>query len=118
MSPATSTVHSDAVQADRRQDLCPRLAREQSDAILLGVGEPACFAATVLDGLVLARSPFEHGPNYKSVVAFGRFHEITGDEDRLGALMTFTSRLLPGRWCEVRPPNVFWRWELTTAWAA
>jgi nitroimidazol reductase NimA-like FMN-containing flavoprotein (pyridoxamine 5'-phosphate oxidase superfamily) len=51
---------------------------------VLGRGELACFTATVLDGLVLARSAFEHSANYESVVAFGRFHEITGDEGLVG----------------------------------
>jgi uncharacterized protein len=40
-----------------------------------------------------------------AVVAFGRFHEITGDEERLAALAAFTNKLLPGRWSEVRQPN-------------
>ncbi len=31
-----------------------------------------CVTVTVLDGLVLARSPFHHSMNYRSVVAFGR----------------------------------------------
>jgi uncharacterized protein len=39
------------------------------------------------------------------VVAFGRFHEITGEEERLAALAAFTNKLLPGRWSEVRRPN-------------
>lgn len=72
---------------------------------LLGRGEPACFTATVLDGLVLARSAFEQSANYESVVAFGRFREITGDDERLAALAAFTDKLLPGRWSEVRPPS-------------
>ncbi len=72
---------------------------------LLARGEPACVAVTVLDGLVLARSAFEHSANYESVVAFGRFHEITGEGERLAALEAFTEKLLPGRWNEVRRPN-------------
>jgi nitroimidazol reductase NimA-like FMN-containing flavoprotein (pyridoxamine 5'-phosphate oxidase superfamily) len=72
---------------------------------LLAGGDPACVSVTVLDGLVLARSAFEHSANYESVVAFGRFHEITGEEERLAALEAFTERLLPGRWNNVRRPN-------------
>jgi uncharacterized protein len=72
---------------------------------LLGRGERACFTATVLDGLVLARSAFEHSANYESVIAFGRFHEITGEDERLAALAAFTNKLLPGRWSEVRLPS-------------
>jgi uncharacterized protein len=72
---------------------------------LLAGGEPACVAVTVLDGLVLARSTFEHSANYESVVAFGRFHEVTGQDERLVALEAFTEKLLPGRWSEARQPN-------------
>ena len=72
---------------------------------LLARGEPACVAVTVLDGLVLARSVFEHSANYESVVAFGRFHEVTGNDERLAALEAFTEKLLPGRWSEARQPN-------------
>jgi len=71
----------------------------------LALGEPACIAVTVLDGLVLARSVFEHSANYESVVAFGRFREITGARERLAALAAFTDKLLPGRWDEVRQPS-------------
>ena len=72
---------------------------------LLARGVPACLTVTVLDGLVLARSAFEHSANYESVVAFGRFGEITDDDERLTALAAFTNKLLPGRWDEVRRPN-------------
>ena len=67
--------------------------------------EPACVTVTLLHGLVLARSVFEHSANYESVVAFGRFRAITGDDERLAALAAFTNKLLPGRWSEVRGPN-------------
>jgi nitroimidazol reductase NimA-like FMN-containing flavoprotein (pyridoxamine 5'-phosphate oxidase superfamily) len=72
---------------------------------LLSTGAPACFTMTVLDGIVLARSAFEHSANYESVVAFGRFEEVFGKEERLTALAAFTDKLLPGRWSEVRPPS-------------
>jgi uncharacterized protein len=68
-------------------------------------GEPACLAVTLLHGLVLARSAFEHTVNYESVVAFGRFRAITDSEERLAALAAFTNKLVPGRFDEVRAPN-------------
>jgi uncharacterized protein len=71
---------------------------------LLGRGTPACVTATLLDGLVLARSAFEHTTNYRSVVAFGRFRPIDDDAERRAALEAFTEQLLPGRWSEIRPP--------------
>jgi uncharacterized protein len=72
---------------------------------LLAGGEPACLTVTLLHGLVLARSAFEHSANYESVIAFGRFEPIEEPDERLTALAAFTNKLLPGRWDEVRPPN-------------
>jgi nitroimidazol reductase NimA-like FMN-containing flavoprotein (pyridoxamine 5'-phosphate oxidase superfamily) len=80
-------------------------ARASRTMRALARGGPACVAVTVLDGLVLARSAFEHSANYESVVAFGHFREITSDEERIAALAAFTNKLLPGRWAEVRQPN-------------
>ena len=72
---------------------------------LLSAGAPACFTMTVVDGLVLARSAFEHSANYESVVAFGTFEEVADSGERLLALASFTNKLVPGRWDEVRHPN-------------
>lgn len=47
---------------------------------LLPGGAPACLTVTVLDGLVLARSAFEHSANYESVIGFGRFRETAADD--------------------------------------
>jgi nitroimidazol reductase NimA-like FMN-containing flavoprotein (pyridoxamine 5'-phosphate oxidase superfamily) len=72
---------------------------------LLAAGSPACSTVTLMQGLVLARSAFEHSANYESVVAFGRFEPIDDDAERLAALAAFTDKLLPGRFGEVRSPN-------------
>jgi uncharacterized protein len=71
----------------------------------LATGAPACVAVTILDGLVLARSVFEHTANYDSVIVLGSFREIDEDQARLAALEAFTDALVPGRWAEVRPPS-------------
>jgi nitroimidazol reductase NimA-like FMN-containing flavoprotein (pyridoxamine 5'-phosphate oxidase superfamily) len=72
---------------------------------VLSSGAPACLTVTILDGLVLARSAFEHSVNYDSAVLPGSFHAITGEEQRLAALEAFVEKLLPGRWAEARAPN-------------
>jgi nitroimidazol reductase NimA-like FMN-containing flavoprotein (pyridoxamine 5'-phosphate oxidase superfamily) len=72
---------------------------------LLAAGRQACLTVTLMQGLVIARSAFEHSANYESVVVFGRFAAIEGDDERLAALAAFTNKLLPGRWDEVRQPN-------------
>jgi nitroimidazol reductase NimA-like FMN-containing flavoprotein (pyridoxamine 5'-phosphate oxidase superfamily) len=71
----------------------------------LAAGAEACLTVTVLRGLVLARSAFEHSANYDSVVLLGRFHRVEDDDARIAALAAFTNKLLPGRWDEVRQPN-------------
>ena len=71
----------------------------------LGAGAPACLTVTVVDGLVLARSAFEHSANYDAVMAFGRFTPVADDAERLRAFEAFTEKLLPGRWDEVRQPS-------------
>lgn len=71
----------------------------------LAAGAPSCVTVTVLDGLVLARSVFEHSANYQSVMAFGTFTAVDDDEERLAALEAFTETVLPGRWSEVRAPT-------------
>ena len=70
----------------------------------LSGGVPACVTITILDGLVLARSVFEHSANYRSAMLFGRFTPVPTAE-RSQALQAFTERLIPGRWREVRRPS-------------
>jgi nitroimidazol reductase NimA-like FMN-containing flavoprotein (pyridoxamine 5'-phosphate oxidase superfamily) len=71
----------------------------------LASGSLACVTVTILDGLVLARSVFEHSVNYESVMLLGQFAPIDAPADKLDALRALSDGLLPGRWDEVRPPN-------------
>lgn len=71
----------------------------------LGEGIPACATVTLLDGIVLARSVFEHSVNYRSVVVLGSATSVTDPGEKLEALEALTERLLPGRWPDVRPPT-------------
>jgi uncharacterized protein len=71
----------------------------------LAAGAPACLTVTIVRGLVLARSVFEHSANYESVMALGRFHAVEGIAERLAALEAFAEKIVPGRWSEVRRPN-------------
>ncbi len=66
-------------------------------------GAPVCVTATLLDGLVLARSSFNHSLNYRSVMVLGRAHAVRGAEERTEALRAFVERLYPGRWPTLRP---------------
>jgi nitroimidazol reductase NimA-like FMN-containing flavoprotein (pyridoxamine 5'-phosphate oxidase superfamily) len=71
----------------------------------LAGGAEVCATATLVDGLVLARSAFHHSVNYRSVVVFGRARLVEPEAERLRALELFTEKLVPGRWSEVRPPT-------------
>lgn len=63
----------------------------------------ACVAVTLLDGIVLARSAFEHSMNYRSVVCFGHPVPIDDLAERAEALDRITDRLVPGRREHLRP---------------
>ena len=71
----------------------------------LANGTPTCLTVTLLDGVVLARSVFEHSMNYRSVVVLGTATPVEEPEEKLTALEAFTEKLLPGRWAEARPPT-------------
>ncbi len=71
----------------------------------LGEGVSVCVTVTLVDGLVLARSAFNHSMNYRSVVALGKAVLVEDPGEKLAALRGFTEKILPGRWNEVRQPN-------------
>jgi nitroimidazol reductase NimA-like FMN-containing flavoprotein (pyridoxamine 5'-phosphate oxidase superfamily) len=64
-----------------------------------------CVTATLVDGLVLARSVFHHSVNYRSVVLFGEPRRVEREEDKRAALRAFTEKLIPGRWNDAREPS-------------
>jgi uncharacterized protein len=65
-------------------------------------GAQVCVTVTHLDGLVLARSAFNHSMNYRSAVIYGRF-EALADDWKARALEAFLEQLAPGRSREARP---------------
>lgn len=68
-------------------------------------GLPVCITVTLSDGLVIARSVFNHSMNYRSVVALGKATLIDDSVEKLQALRGFTEKLIPGRWNDARQPN-------------
>src|SRR3954452_24761012 len=68
-------------------------------------GVSVCVTVTLLDGLVLARSVFNHSMNYRSVVILGRAREVTGHEEKLQAMQRVVEHVVPGRWDDARRPN-------------
>ena len=68
-------------------------------------GLSVCITVTLADGLVLARSVFNHSMNYRSVVALGNATLVDAPEEKLEALHAFTEKILTGRWNDARQPN-------------
>jgi nitroimidazol reductase NimA-like FMN-containing flavoprotein (pyridoxamine 5'-phosphate oxidase superfamily) len=68
-------------------------------------GVSVCVTVTLLDGLVLARSVFNHSMNYRSVVILGKASLVEDREEKLAALRVLSEHIIPGRWDDVRQPN-------------
>ncbi|HBH21879.1 MAG TPA: pyridoxamine 5'-phosphate oxidase family protein [Cytophagales bacterium] len=68
-------------------------------------GLPISLCVTHLDGLVLARSAFDHSMNYRSVVINGKAFLVEDENEKKDALHCISERLIKGRWDEVRPPS-------------
>jgi nitroimidazol reductase NimA-like FMN-containing flavoprotein (pyridoxamine 5'-phosphate oxidase superfamily) len=68
-------------------------------------GVPVCVTVTLLDGLVLARSVFNHSMNYRSVVVLGKATVVENAQEKVSALQVLSEHIIPGRWTEARQPN-------------
>lgn len=68
-----------------------------------GRGQPVCATMTQVDGLVLARSAFNHSINYRSVMVLGTAEIVSDEDERRRALDVITERLVPGRGIRLRP---------------
>jgi uncharacterized protein len=71
----------------------------------LETGIAACVTVTLVDGLVLSRSAFDHSLNYRSVVAFGKARKLVDQEVKIKALRIISEHLIAGRWADVRGPS-------------
>lgn len=70
-----------------------------------GPGLPVCVTATLVDGLVLARSAFHHSINYRSVVAHGTALVVIDAVEKSKVLTALVEAVVPGRSSEVREPS-------------
>ena len=71
----------------------------------LSQGIRVCITVTLLDGLVLARSIFNHSMNYRSVVILGTASLVDDPEEKLKALRVLSEHIIPHRWDDSRQPN-------------
>jgi nitroimidazol reductase NimA-like FMN-containing flavoprotein (pyridoxamine 5'-phosphate oxidase superfamily) len=70
----------------------------------LSRGIAVCLTVTHADGLILARTAFNHSFNYRSVMVFGVARAITDPDEKVAALERLTNGLVPGRWDDIRQP--------------
>jgi hypothetical protein len=70
---------------------------------LMKKGIEVSVAVTILDGLVVARTPFEQSFNYRSVIAFGETRTVDDPDEKMAALKAITDHVTPGRWEDSRP---------------
>jgi nitroimidazol reductase NimA-like FMN-containing flavoprotein (pyridoxamine 5'-phosphate oxidase superfamily) len=63
----------------------------------LKAGTPACLTVAHLDGLVLARSGFNHSANYRSAMCFGTARLVEDPEEKIEAMRDVVDRFYPGR---------------------
>jgi hypothetical protein len=71
----------------------------------LARGVETCVTATIVDGLVLARSAFHHSMNYRSVMVFGTATRVDDGDEKRAALDALVEHVVRGRAAEARPPS-------------
>ncbi|MFG2867675.1 pyridoxamine 5'-phosphate oxidase family protein [Streptomyces sp. NPDC048338] len=64
-----------------------------------------CVTVTHVDALVLARSVFEHGVNYRCAMIYGVPRLVTDPEEKLRGLRALTEQSTPGQWDYARRPS-------------
>jgi uncharacterized protein len=63
------------------------------------------LTVTIVDGLVLARSVFEHAVNYRSATIYARPRIVDDPAEKLAGLRLVSEHLAPGQWDYVRQPS-------------
>jgi nitroimidazol reductase NimA-like FMN-containing flavoprotein (pyridoxamine 5'-phosphate oxidase superfamily) len=64
-----------------------------------------CVTVTHVDGLVMARSVFEHGVNYRSAMLYGTPRLLAATGDKLLGLEHLSEHIAKGQWAYARQPN-------------
>jgi Predicted flavin-nucleotide-binding protein len=76
-----------------------------SRSLVAAPGTTVCVTVTHVDGLVLARSVFEHGVNYRCAMVYGTPRPVTDPEEKLAGLRLLTEQAAPGQWDYARRPS-------------
>jgi|SRR5579875_2937935 len=91
------------VRVDRTLYLHGAVAAGMLKSLARGVA--VCVAVTELNGIVLARSVYNHSLNYRSAVVFGRATEVTDPDLKRRVLEALVEKVQPGRWADARTPT-------------
>jgi nitroimidazol reductase NimA-like FMN-containing flavoprotein (pyridoxamine 5'-phosphate oxidase superfamily) len=67
---------------------------------------PVCVTVTLVDGVVLARSVFNHSVNYRCAMIYGVPLVLTDRDEKLAGLRTISEHVAPGQWAYARFPSV------------
>jgi nitroimidazol reductase NimA-like FMN-containing flavoprotein (pyridoxamine 5'-phosphate oxidase superfamily) len=76
-----------------------------SRSLVQGPDQDVSVTMTVLDGIVLARSGFNHSMNYRSAVVIGRPRRVEDADERSHALDLLVDHVTPGRSAALRRPT-------------
>jgi nitroimidazol reductase NimA-like FMN-containing flavoprotein (pyridoxamine 5'-phosphate oxidase superfamily) len=68
-------------------------------------GTEICVVVTLVDGIVMARSAFNHSINYRSVVLYGRPRLVVDVDEKMVALQALVEHVAHGRWADARRPT-------------
>jgi len=66
---------------------------------------PVCVTVTLVDGLVLARSVFNHSVNYRCAMVYGLPELLSDPEEKLAGLAAISEHSVPGQWDYARAPS-------------
>lgn len=68
-------------------------------------GVPMCVTVTHVDGVVIARSVFEHALNYRSAIIYGIPEVLTDPADKLTGMRAIAEQIAPGQWVRREPTD-------------
>ncbi|MEE9417437.1 MAG: pyridoxamine 5'-phosphate oxidase family protein [Acidimicrobiales bacterium] len=69
-----------------------------------GAAMQICVTVTIVDGLVVARTPFHNSMNYRSVVVRGEAIKVEGDDEKRACLKIINDHVVK-MWDTARPPS-------------
>jgi nitroimidazol reductase NimA-like FMN-containing flavoprotein (pyridoxamine 5'-phosphate oxidase superfamily) len=73
-------------------------------ALRAAAGTDVCVTVTIVDGMIVGRSPFHNSMNYRGVVVRGRARRVDDPAEHMAALRIVSDHVMP-TWDTGRPPT-------------